>query len=596
MEKESNSSRPVHVAEVTKGKRILLTKEILEELNYDDLGVLSLMEEGATLAGEIEQTGIFQAQFKPCLITMDQLQDESVRRNEFILSLTKSSGDRVLDEMLLEETREELECGWVEGPFDISTLEYGATISRRFALVQGAKTRMIDDFSISGVNDSCIIHNKIDLHLIDTFASAVKSYFVKCRSHGVCSELVGKTYDLKSAYRQVPIRSDHLKFAYFSIYNCELDKVEICRLKTLPFGATHSVYSFLRLARMLYTIMVRGLRLFTANFYDDFILASPLHLQDSAARGMELVFLLTGWLFAKDGKKATSFDSVCKALGVQFDFKRSQEALMFVENTEARKQEVCELIEVALKNGKLGKAESLVLRGKLGFADSCVHGRLCSLVLKKLSEHAYGRSSVLSSDLVSSLQAMVVRLKNAGPRVVSSTCVKYWHVFTDAAYEQSTRSGGLGGVLFDDAGEICSWFGIVVSDSTSSKLGSMTKQSLIYELELAASILAMKLWGRDASSNLHVCYGDNDSARFSLIRASGSGLVASFFLEKYLSWEAENNVATWFARVPTEANIADFPSRFQKVDILRDDLSCNGSAETVFGDLVSGIDVGKPQI
>ena len=93
-----------------------------------------------------------------------------------------------------------------------------------------------------------------------------------------------------------------------------------------------------------------------------------------------------------------------------------------------------------------------------------------------------------------------------------------------------------------------------------------------------------------------MCYGDNDSARFSLIRASGSGLVASSFLGKYLSWEAENNVATWFARVPTEANIADFPSSFQKVDILRDDLSCNSSAETVFGDLVSGIDVGKPQV
>ena len=205
-----------------------------------------------------------------------------------------------------------------------------------------------DDFSISGVNDSCIIHNKIDLHLVDTFASAIKSYFVKCRSHDVCSALVGKTYDLKSAYRQVPIRSDHLKFAYFSIYNCELDQVEIYRLKTLPFGATHSVYSFLRLARMLYTIMVRGLRLFTTNFYDDFILASPPQLQDSAARGMELVFLLTGWLFAKDGKKATSFDSVCRALGVQFDFKKSQESLMYVENTEARKREVCDLIEVVV--------------------------------------------------------------------------------------------------------------------------------------------------------------------------------------------------------------------------------------------------------
>jgi len=32
LEKESNSSQPPHVAEVTKGKRVLLTREILEEL------------------------------------------------------------------------------------------------------------------------------------------------------------------------------------------------------------------------------------------------------------------------------------------------------------------------------------------------------------------------------------------------------------------------------------------------------------------------------------------------------------------------------------------------------------------------------------
>ena len=230
------------------------------------------------------------------MITLEQLQLESERRNDFILNLTKSSGELQLDEKLLAETKEELECGRAEGPFLRSSLVQGSTISRRFALVQGAKTRKINDFSISGVNDSCIIHNKIDLHLIDTFAATVtiKSYFVTCKQHNMCSALVGKTYDLKSAYRQVPIRSDHLKFAYFSIYNCELDEVQIYRLKTLPFGATHSVYNFLRLARMLYNIMVRGLFLMTTNFYDDFILASPPQLQDSAARGMELVFLLTG--------------------------------------------------------------------------------------------------------------------------------------------------------------------------------------------------------------------------------------------------------------------------------------------------------------
>ncbi len=594
LEKQDASSRPEHVAKLTSGKRILLTKEILEELQYDDINVLSLMQDGATLAGEIEPTGIFQAQFKPCLITMEQLQKDAVRRNDFILNLTKSSGDRELDERLLSETREELECGWAEGPFDPKCLEDGATISRRFALVQGAKTRMIDDFSISGVNDSCVIHNKIDLHLIDTFAAAIKNYFSGCRDHSVSGSLLGKTYDLKSAYRQVPIRSDHLKFAYFSIYNCELDRTEVYRLRTLPFGATHSVYNFLRLARMLYTIMVQGLFLLTTNFYDDFILASPPQLRESASNGMELIFMLTGWLFAQEGKKATVFDPICKALGVQFDFSKSSEALMFVENTEARKKEVCDIIHKSLADGKLGKAEALILRGKLGFADSFVHGRLGSLVLKKLAEHAYGRTSKLDKDLVASLQAMALRLHTAGPRMVSSNAVVCWHIFTDAAFEQNTKTGGLGGVLFNQKAELCSWFGIEVTSSMSLKLGATYKESLIYELELLASILAIQLWGRDSNENLHVCFGDNDSVRFSLIRASGSGDVACFLLGKFLEWEARNNVTTWFARVPTEANIADYPSRFQKLEILSDEFSCNESAANVLESMLVGLNDGKP--
>ena len=122
-EKQEKASRAPHVAAVTSGKRILLTREILSDLAYDDMDVLSLLENGAALAGEVEQTSIFQAQFKPCLVTMEQLENDAPRRNEFILSLTKSSGDSALDEQLLLETKEELSCGWVEGPFALDSLE-----------------------------------------------------------------------------------------------------------------------------------------------------------------------------------------------------------------------------------------------------------------------------------------------------------------------------------------------------------------------------------------------------------------------------------------------------------------------------------------
>ncbi len=47
---------------------------------------IALLEDGATLTGEVEETKIFQAQFRPCLVTMEQLQKDAPRRNDFNLS------------------------------------------------------------------------------------------------------------------------------------------------------------------------------------------------------------------------------------------------------------------------------------------------------------------------------------------------------------------------------------------------------------------------------------------------------------------------------------------------------------------------------
>ena len=99
----------------------------------------------------------------------------------------------------------------------------------------------------------------------------------------------------------------HLKYAYFSIYNHELDSVEIYRSRTLPFGATHSVYSFLRLAKMLHFIACKGPRLLTTNFYDDFILASGPDLQILPRIVLSWSFcLLVGNMQGKERKQPPS--------------------------------------------------------------------------------------------------------------------------------------------------------------------------------------------------------------------------------------------------------------------------------------------------
>ena len=161
-----------------------------------------------------------------------------------VLNTAKSSGDHQLDLKVLEETILELEKGCAAGPIPFISLEKGAVISRRFPLVQGAKTRKIDDFSVSGVNDSALLITGSSCTLLMLFVGMVRSYFEQCEQRSLSSDLVCKTYDLKSAYRQVPIRCGHLRYGFFLIFNAERQSAEIHQLRTLPFGETHSVYSF----------------------------------------------------------------------------------------------------------------------------------------------------------------------------------------------------------------------------------------------------------------------------------------------------------------------------------------------------------------
>ena len=133
-----------------------------------------------------------------------------------------------------------------------------------------------------------------------------------------------------------------------------------------------------------------------------------------------MVFKLTGWIFADEGKKATSFSNLCKALGVQFDFSRSEQGLLHVCNTEARREELVQQIGLAIQMRCLDKQETLALRGRLRVADSFLHGRLGKLVLKQLVDHAYGTSTSLDKSLVVPLKAVAERLTSARARVVSS--------------------------------------------------------------------------------------------------------------------------------------------------------------------------------
>eukprot|EP00971_Amphidinium_carterae_P173370 3436699-Amphidinium_carterae.1 len=89
-------------------------------------------------------------------------------------------GDTDLDEQIASGTDEEVRRGWLDGPYDEGSLMrlLGPSwiCSRRFAVRQGEKIRLIDDFSISRINATAQSDEKIALQGVDAFVAACRHW------------------------------------------------------------------------------------------------------------------------------------------------------------------------------------------------------------------------------------------------------------------------------------------------------------------------------------------------------------------------------------------------------------------------------------
>ena len=201
-----------------------------------------------------------------------------------------------------------------------------------------------------------------------------------------------------------------------------------------------------------------------------------------------------------------------------------------------------------------------------------------ALVLKRLVDHAYGSKSDVDDDLAGVLNMMKSRLLTAGPKTVSTQAVKEWLVFTDAAYDKESKDGGLGAVLVSASGDCAAWFSLKLDTGMCEVFGACDKETIIYELEMLAACLAFDVWSGFLRSSYSVHYGDNDSVRYALIRGTGLGTTAGTIMRLHLQTEVDVNSCLWFARVPTEANIADVPSRGETHPFLESKLDVSSTA------------------
>eukprot|EP00439_Symbiodinium_sp_Y106_P014233 s6017_g2.t1 len=173
-----------------------------------------------------QQKCIFNPSDRRASLSEEQLRSQAHDIQKEVLSKVTSQG-REIDEILKRKTLDELEKGWLVGPIKAEDLPIHAIISKRLGLRQAqGKTRLIDDFSISHVNESVGAEESPKPHTADvlcaTALQTMKAFPGK--------SFVGRAYDLQAAYKQVPIRPSSSWAAYVAHYDCDTMKpsVEPC--------------------------------------------------------------------------------------------------------------------------------------------------------------------------------------------------------------------------------------------------------------------------------------------------------------------------------------------------------------------------------
>lgn len=550
-----------HAKQILSDKKILLWRSLLEEYGYRDMSVVDELVGGTKLTGETDTTGLWPAKFITATISEAELAEISIREREAVCAKIKSVPSDT-DETVWTKTLDEVSKGLLQGPFEPNDIPNDYPLSRRFGVVQGEKTRCVDDFSRSHVNSCVQVTEAPKPHTINVLASLLmQSMVTTAESEPWCV----RTLDLKDAYRQCAVATSSFKFSHIAVREPVTGDPKVFKMLALPFGSIKSVHSFLRVAHSLWFLATRALDVLWTNYFDDFVCCCPKSESKHLSMTVHAFFHIMGWTFAESGSKAIDFDSVCKALGVTIDVSLMHQGRVLVDNTESRKRELGEFIDHIVKTKKLSSADTLKLRGRMQFTAGQLFGRVAKTCLAKVRNHAYRSGSTdVSESLVSSLLLFKTFLLAQRPRLVSPSLSRTWTVFTDASYEineAGTPVAGFGGVLVSPSGQPTNFFSFELSGQDLEKLNPAGKKTAIFQCEFFAVLVALNLWKKDLKNKQVVFYVDNDGVRDVLISCSTTDPVGQSLLIKTLELEGALALSSCFTRVPSKSNIADDPSR-----------------------------------
>lgn len=541
----------------------------MEEIGFEDPIVMDHMENGVRLVGWEEDSPLYSKRFSPPSITEAQLSSDAVWRRRSLRGRAASQGEEELAGQLWTETMKELEARFLKGPFECEE-EVSDFLGcndwrllQRFLLLQGAelKPRVIDNLKESAVNAAFGSTSYLALQDVD-FVGGFVAFISRVLSTGPAIEiglssgevlrgelhqsfkakpaLVGRTVDLSKAYKQVALHPSSRKHSVLGVKRQKGDWAFFVS-RSIPFGASASVFSFNKITRALWTALVRKFGLLVCVFFDDFPVSEFEPLQHSTSQLLHSFFDCLGWLHATSGKKAEDFCSDMTVLGVTLDLSMAWDGSVKIANKAGRLDRIVKL------SGDLAEAKDpsmhdlSVLQGLLNFAGGFVAGRAFKPILHMVQQVIKTRDFSTLKQIKLYIEQVV---KVSAPRWIHSNAQTSW-----------------GGILIDDQGA----HRIVHHGTVPPRMVEAWKNSsgeqIICQIEMYAA-LVMRFHYRDLLLNRPCMFFiDNEATRIALLKGSSPSISLFRMTHAISVLDSAKPCGIWYERVPSFSNIGDLPSR-----------------------------------
>jgi len=588
-ERALHSSLHPDVEKVVKDKNILLFKRMLVDIGYDDVAVADLLVTGVKLVGELERLPMWEADHtKNAVLTLEALLSGARQAQRKVIESGADTSWSKEDAAVAQATIDEKESGLLEGPYEAAELEkiLGPLwiAARRFPIVQGDKTRPIDDFSEFDVNRSYGAKHRLRMNGVETVVALARAWIESVSVdrkfsltdeegtvwQGVLHEgwtpqswkkLVGRLTDLKSAYKQL---ASHPASAFVSVIGVRLvpGVVSFFRAHALMFGATAAVYAFLRFSRAIARLGLRIMSVLVVEFFDDFSQIEAAELAESGRESFLALFDLLGWKVADSEAKSKPFAECFVTLGAEVDLSNAcLNEEISVGNKPGRAAKIARTVEEAVAR-PLGLGAALSLRGLLVYAEGYTHARLSAPALRAISEWVRLNKvgQVPDESFKHLLLAAAKHIEHAKPRTVKKCHSPPVVVFVDGACEQEGTS--IGGVLLDGHRVEC--FGATLPSHLVAEWKTRDEQwQVIGQAEIFPLLVARLTWREVLRGRRVIYFLDNDSARQAAIRSYSPVPSSVKILMQMVEFDFVETSLPWYTRVPTEVNVADEPSRMK---------------------------------